>query len=115
MKGLFIVLCIAIAYKSWDHFTANKSLDPLYDKPYVAVYGRDSCGFTQNTLKVLSSKGIAYVYLKVDDRDVADQLHPRMEQAGISTRSYLLPVVDVNGKIFVRPETGDIINQRQQQ
>ncbi len=45
----------------------------------------------------------------VDDKSVADSLHARMRKAGIDTSYYLLPVVDVNNNLTIRPKTADIL------
>ena len=82
---------------------------PLYDEPYVAVYGRNSCGFTKNMLSKLKASGVNFHYFIVDDQNTANDLHSRMEAAGISTRRYNLPVVDTNGAIQVRPEFQDVL------
>lgn len=77
-------------------------------EPYIEVYGRDRCSITTSMRKFLDNKGIPYQYYSIDNRKNADNLHAKMRLAGISTRSYYLPVVDINGKILVRP-TRDIV------
>jgi hypothetical protein len=111
LKNLIILLVLAgVGYKGWTQYSlmANKP-DPLYNEPYVVVYGRDSCGFTQQTLKELKQAGIPFEYESVDDRLVADLLHGRMRNSGIDTRRYNLPVVDVSNNIVIRPGTSSII------
>jgi|GEM_PF-5700406 len=46
-----------------------------------------------------------------DDPQVAGLLHARMRQSGIDTRRHMLPVVDLNSKITVRPDNGKMIVQ----
>jgi glutaredoxin len=104
---LVILLCFA-AYKGWSYLH-QEGVKPLYSTPYIAIYGRDSCGWTNEMIKKLKSSNISYEYHVVDEKDVADLLHARMEQSGISTRRYNLPVVDVNGKLSVRPESEEVI------
>jgi glutaredoxin len=116
MKKLIVTIALlATGYKGWQQFSisANES-EPLYAEPYVVVYGRNSCGFTQQTLKDLKRKGIPFKYESVDDKAVADVLHSRMESSGIDTRRYNLPVVDVSNSISVRPETKAIIETYQE-
>ena len=111
MKNLTIlIVLIAAGYQGWSQFSvlANKP-EPLYDEPYVVVYGRNSCGFTQQTLKDLKQSGIPFKYENVDDKYVADLLHSRMRNSGISTHRYNLPVVDVSNSIVIRPKTNSII------
>jgi glutaredoxin len=110
MKNLLIIVCLGFAaYKGWEHFNSSPSIEPLMETPYVAVYGRDSCGFTQKTLKELNGKGIDYTYYKIDETSVAELLHARMRASDISTSRYQLPVVDVNGVIMLRPDTTTIV------
>ena len=79
--------------------------------PYISVYGRDSCGFTKRMLADLDSAGIEYHYFSVDDKNISDDLHARMEASGISTRRYNLPVVDVSGDISVRPKSKEVLKE----
>ncbi|MES9970740.1 MAG: hypothetical protein ABW092_11960 [Candidatus Thiodiazotropha sp.] len=108
---LVILICFA-AYKGWNHLN-KESVEPLHTTPYVAVYGRNSCGWTKQMLNDLKSSDIRYEYHIVDKPEVADLLHARMQQSGINTRRYNLPVVDVNGRLSVRPDSDKIISQYQ--
>jgi glutaredoxin len=104
-KFLIAALIILVAYHAWQTFSNRPSrLESLYKEPYVVVYGRDSCSFTQNLLKELRDRDIKYIYENVDDEGVEDKLHPRMEKAGLDTKKYLLPVIEVNGEMFIRPK-----------
>lgn len=110
MKNIIILALFAfVGYKAWEKFEANQGVEPLMDYSYVAVYGRDSCGWTQKTLKDLRASGTNYQYFSVDNQQVADTLHSRMQASGISTRRYNLPVVDVNGSIMVRPKMDKVV------
>ena len=112
MKNIFILLLIIGAgYQGWVKVSpAFTKADPLYDEPYIVVYGRNSCGFTQKTLKELKRSGIPFEYKIVDDKSVADLLHSRMRDSGIDTRRYNLPVVDVNNDFSIRPKSSSIID-----
>ncbi|MCE9686257.1 glutaredoxin [Shewanella sp. AS16] len=104
MKNLMLILLLGFCvYQGWQDFGPRPALVPLYDAPYVAVYGRDSCGHTQRLLRELRREGLAPHYFNVDDAEVADSLHERMESQGMSTKRYDLPVVDVNAKFSIRP------------
>ena len=109
MKKLFILLLLVGAWKIIPHSFSRT--EPLYDEPYVVVYGRDSCGFTQKTLKDLKAAGITYEYKLVDDQSVADLLHSRMTDSGLDITRYNLPVVDVNNNLYTRPEFNEIIKK----
>jgi hypothetical protein len=111
-KVLIVVLLLIAGYLVWQKLfqnTKDNILAPLYDKPYVVVYGRDECGLTQQCLSDLKNERIEVIYKIVDNREVSDELHPRMEKAGLDTGSYGLPVVEVNGQIFIRPELHKIL------
>lgn len=112
MKKILVLSFILIAsYQGWNNFSYLLTRpDPLYNEPYVVVYGRNSCGYTQQTIKDLKKAGIPFEYENVDDRTVADLLHSRMKNSGIDTRRYNLPVVDVSNNITIRPQTDSIID-----
>lgn len=107
---LFFGFCIV---KGWQQFGPVSSVEPLLAEPYVAVYGRSSCGWTQSLLKKLSQTNANVHYFVVDERDVADSLHKRMEQAGLDISRYNLPVVDINGHLSIRPEFSDLLSDYQ--
>ncbi len=110
MKNLILIAVIALgSFQAWKKFGLTPA--PLYNEPYIAVYGRSSCGYTNKMVTELEQSGTNYHYFVVDDQPTADTLHARMESSGISTRRYNLPVVDVNGQISVRPEFQDVINK----
>ena len=111
MKKILILLIFAGAgYQGWNKCSPILTKpEPLYDAPYIIVYGRNSCGHTQNTLKELKKAGVPFEYQIVDDRSVADKLHSRMDKSGIDTRRYNLPVVDVSNNISIRPATASIL------
>ena len=115
MKSLLILLIvIGGAYQGWSTLSPSFSqTEPLYEKPYIVVYGRETCGFTQKTLNDLDAANIPYEYEIIDKIMVADLIHSRMSVAGIDTRRYNLPVVDVNNNISIRPKTSTIISEYQ--
>jgi len=107
---LFLLLAVVLIGWHLEHRQGRAPKNqPLYEQPYLIVYGRDSCGMTQNTLQSLRSAGIAHRYHSVDDRQVADVLHTRMRRQGIDTRRYMLPVVDLNNRISVQPAPDKLI------
>ncbi len=106
MKGwLLLVLALGSVYMAWGKYQEYQSMLAAQSAgPYIVVYGRDSCGFTAELRQYLQSRGQAFQYYSVDDAAAADTLHARMEAQGLSTRRYLLPMVDVNGLLIERPE-----------
>jgi hypothetical protein len=105
----FVILVLAAQQMAVFHNNTNKIIETSYDKPYVVVYGRDSCGWTQKYFSDLRNEGIEAIYKSVDNEEVCDELEPRMEKAGLDTRSYYLPVIDANGQIFIRPELNKVL------
>lgn len=75
---------------------------------YVAVYGRQSCGYTQEMLRNLEQAGIEHRFFSVDDQAISGPMHERMQQKGLDTSYYLLPVVEVGGKMSIRPEFSQV-------
>ncbi len=108
-KLLFLVLVAVTVYIGWQKMPADNRNEPLYEEPYIIVYGRDSCGWTQKYLKDLENEGVLLFYESVDDEVVRGELHPRMQNAGLDIRRYNLPVIDVNGQIFIRPELSTVL------
>jgi len=109
-KIVLLILAALAGYQVWDQsFATAKVNEPIYEGAYVVVYGRDSCGYTQKTLRELDRAGIPFAYEIVDDKETAQLLHTRMEIAGIDTSYYNLPVVDVNNHISIRPTSEEII------
>ncbi|MDO6621191.1 glutaredoxin domain-containing protein, partial [Shewanella sp. 6_MG-2023] len=109
MKKLMLFTLLSLClYKAWQDFGPKPSLPPLYSEPYVAVYGRDSCGHTQKLLRELRQQGMEPHYLNVDDMNIADSLHARMEMQNIATQRYNLPVVDVNASLTIRPTLASV-------
>ncbi len=114
MKKLIVLIVIGFGvFQAWERYGPSSNFEPIFTEPYVAVYGRNSCGWTKKMLKDLKSSNINYRYFEVDKKAVADSLHKRMENSGISTRRYNLPVVDVNGSLSIRPKFKKVSNDYQ--
>ncbi len=116
MKNLILIAVFAFGgYEAWKRFNPEQkavdapvSVGPLFDEPYVAVYGRGSCGDTQDLLKELKASRVEHHYYIVDERPVADRLHATMIDQDMDVRRYNLPVVDVSGDLSIRPSVTDI-------
>ena len=113
MKLLLFLAIIWAVFVGWSKLPSLFSTgpEPLKDSPYVTVYGRKACGITRRMLSELGRSGTPYTHKSVDDPAVKKELHPRMEQAGLSTRRYGLPVVDVNGEMMIRPKA-DVVAKK---
>ena len=113
VKLLLLIAVVAGALYHWGGVPSLFSMgpEPLRDSPYVMVYGRDNCGLTKQMRTDLGLAGIPYSYKIVDDPAVQKELHPRMKAAGLNTRKYGLPVVDVNGEMMTHPKS-DVVAQK---
>jgi hypothetical protein len=108
MKTLIVIALVALCgHLGWSRLESPLwgGPDSLRESPYVVVYGRDRCGITQRMRSDLQRSGVPFEYESVDHPGVGDELHPRMEAAGLDTRRYGLPVVDVNGEMLIRPHS----------
>jgi hypothetical protein len=79
-------------------------------KPQITIYGRDTCGITRRMMSILSREGVPYTYEIIDNKAIARALEKRMRASGIDTKYYNLPVVDVDRRIFVRPDPAEVVN-----
>jgi glutaredoxin len=104
MKNLIIVALLILGGNQLYNQINLGKVEPEYDHSYVVIYGRNSCGWTNKMRKHLAVQGIDFEYRQIDESVVANHIHQRMNSSGIDTRHYLLPVVEVNGNIQIRPE-----------
>lgn len=112
MKYIVILLVLSGFYQyvyKTSGVVIPSNIEVAANGSYVAVYGRDSCSVTRQTLSYLSQNGIKYTYLNVDDKATADSLHKQMQSQGIATKRYHLPVVDFSGELSVRPNKTEIL------
>jgi hypothetical protein len=103
-KLLYVVLVLALAYAAWHFMLRPKQVAPLVQRSYVALYGTDTCGVCASYRRDFGKMGIPYMDYDITNSSVQDQLYPRMRKVGLSTESFSLPVIDVNGRILIRPE-----------
>ena len=109
-KVLLAVMVGIAGYNAWaSHRQKLFPLEPLYQKPYVVVYGRESCGNCQALRRGLAAGGVPYAWKIIDEDPGRSEAFSRMKQAGLDTRSFTLPVVDVNAEILVQPESPAVI------
>jgi hypothetical protein len=105
---IFVILILsAVGYQVW-HIRASRAR-PWSNGSHIVVYGRESCSITRDFMSGLDSSGAGYVFKNVDDRSVLEELFARMKNAGLDTTSFSLPVVDVNGRMFIRPELNRVL------
>ncbi|OQA41014.1 MAG: hypothetical protein BWY49_00566 [Candidatus Omnitrophica bacterium ADurb.Bin314] len=84
---------------------------PLSQKPYVAVYGKEGCPACADLKKDLARKGTDYLDKDISDPGIKRELVSRMETAGLQTDYFLIPVVDVNGKLAIRPKAREVTDR----
>lgn len=110
MRQLLIALIIIVlGYKAIQEWRQSKGPGPLLDTPYVIVYGRESCGYTQAMREQLAQARVPFKFQSVDDAAVADVLHARMQASGMDISYYNLPVVDVSGRLSIRPDSVQVV------
>ena len=116
IAGFLVLVGLLVLLRQWSGGDTEGSdrvagaTTPAKGGPYVTVYGRDSCGYTKSLLSELADNGLRHDYRIVDKPAVASRLHERMRAAGLSTRRYRLPVVDVNGRFYLRPGADTVQN-----
>jgi arsenate reductase-like glutaredoxin family protein len=117
MKKLMILLMILGAgYFGYRHFTGGGSdqLEPLYETPYIVVYGKTTCGWTQKCLRELKAKNYEVIFENIDSPDVQGEIFPRIDAAGLDRNRLSIPIIDVNGHILIGYELEKILNLYQQ-
>jgi len=109
-KLLFLALIIMAGLQVWEKLEPKWALKPQFiGEPYINIYGRNSCSITQKMRRSLEANSLNYRYFIVDEQSVAQNLHQRMNDSGLNTRRYNLPVVDVSGDLMIRPEPSQVI------
>ena len=108
-KLLLVVIMTVVSYLGYQHFTGNR-LEPLYEEPYVILYGDPTCGWCQKMENDLNERDIPYVYENINEQNVKTEVLPRMKAAGLNTMNYSYPIMDVNGRLFMRPDIETVVN-----
>lgn len=108
-KVLVAALLAWGGYVGWGKYHHKLfPLRPLYQKPYIVVYGRDDCGFCQAMKKELAARSIPFVWKRIDQEPARTEAFSRMKKAGFDTGYFDLPVVDVNAEILVHPDAPSV-------
>ncbi len=106
------VLALALAATGGIGNPDVPATGPLYDVPYVVVYGRQSCSLTRKMMEGLDQNGIPYILESIDDYWLkVNELYPRMKAAGIYEGTIRLPVVDVSGELMIRPSISTVVEK----
>ena len=110
-KLMILAALLLVGFQSAQ--AQDTKVEPEFDKPYISVYGSDTCWYTQRMRKDLTAANVPFNYYLVEDQAVKGKLNRRMWAAGIPTKRINLPVVDVNGTLSVRPESAEVLAQFQ--
>lgn len=113
MKVIGLLLLSAVGL--WFYFDApfaetnDAKRLTVTSTPNIDVYGRKDCSHTNAVRKQLDADKIHYRFFDLEKKTAADQLHPFMHRSGMSTDSYLLPVVNINGQLQQRPNLDKVM------
>lgn len=112
MKNLvLLLLALVVGYFGYQHFVGqrSKTLEPLYDPPYIVVYGKTTCGWTQKCLRELKAKDIDVIFENIDQSDIQAEIFARIDAAGLDRHRISIPIIDVNGNILIGYEPEKIL------
>ena len=79
----------------------------------IVIYGMATCDLTKAMKKNLASKGIAYTYRDVDNDAAAQEMFTKAEAAKPRIIDIDLPVVEINGKVFICPTPQQVLSAHQ--
>jgi arsenate reductase-like glutaredoxin family protein len=111
---LFILVGIGVYAFNKSSNTKQQKLEALYDTPYIVVYGKQTCSWTQKCLTDLKRQGIDVIFEDIDKNEVKMEIFPRIDAAGHKRNQISIPIVDVNGHILIGYEPDKILELYQQ-
>lgn len=95
-------------------FVSSIALAQNPDSNLVLVYGNPRCGWTNRLIQQLKAKKISYQFKNLDIQSIRDEWNVLLEKNGVPDGTSIdLPVVLINGKVFIRPSIEQVISQRQ--
>ncbi|MBA4391596.1 MAG: hypothetical protein C0399_11780 [Syntrophus sp. (in: bacteria)] len=75
----------------------------------ILVYGKKGCGYTQTMRQKLDNNKYRYTYYDVDkNKAKSSEMWGKIHRGCPSCSSTKLPVMDLNGKILVRPSFEEV-------
>ena len=75
----------------------------------ILVYGKKSCGFTQTMRQNLDKNKYHYTYYDMDkNKAKISEMWDKIHRGCPSCSSTRLPVMDLNGKILIRPSFEEV-------
>ena len=102
------VIIFLLTESSTNRFSSLNEAN--YTKPYIHVFGRNSCSYTTALLNNLDQANIPYQYFNFDKADVLDYVFRLRDSAGFKGDYTDIPVVDFNRKIIIRPNAEMLIS-----
>lgn len=101
-KLIIVLLLIGAGYIGYQQYQKNRNsaLEPLYELPYVVVYGTTSSNWTQKCLRELKADGFNPIFENIDQPDVKKEMFERIDEAGHPRNQVEIPMVEVNGNIM---------------
>ena len=105
----FLVVCIIMISCSTKKPEQSNNLTGSLE--VIVVYGSKDCIHCMAFTRSLDSAGVDYKFCEVDkDKSLFNEMYQKIQK--INYQGYVeYPVVDVNGKILVSPEFGEIAAQ----
>jgi len=117
-KAMTVILLLC-AFGVWQHFHHRPAdtfanwtpVQPHY-RGKVVVYGRDTCGYTQQTLAFLRANSVPTAYRNLDEPGVSDEFAARFDHTNLtgSRDRYRLPVVEIAGHASERPDPSELLD-----
>ena len=75
----------------------------------LILYGSEGCGFCISLKKELDDAGISYKFFDVTTNEsYSEEMFNKINEAFPGSNYANFPVVDINGKILIRPELDEV-------
>lgn len=102
-KAFVLLLLIGMGLLVFQQYRKkqNRVLEPLYEIPYVVVYGKTDSKSTMKSLQELAAEGLDPIFENMDEPDVKKEILERIEKVGYSRNPIVLPIIEVNGHIVI--------------
>jgi glutaredoxin len=107
----FSVVLIAFTTKDSGKDSVSDLSEMRSHRPYIHVFGRNSCEYTRRLLTQLNDAGVPYQYFTIDHRPVNDYVNELLTSAGHTSNYFDIPVVDVNHEINIRPNADNLVRK----
>ena len=100
-KKIFFVVMLGGLFQYWNSNGGQWTRADNSGHEEIIMYSLTTCGNCVKTARALRKEGVVFTELYIDkDRKFEDELHIKMENAGISTGFYYTPVLDIHGTIL---------------